>query len=372
MTCCQNGETSNRTRPLAAQHCPHDRAAPAVQRSAADDHGGDGIQFITQARVGRRGIQTRRHQQSGHPGQRTAEHIDHQLDAVHIQPAHPSHLHELVIRHAGRGSVTGDFRELGFHRRRAGVELVCCANDLGQIHRGDTDAMAFKDLLRVANRVERPRSRPNRAEADAAQSVHDAADGEELLQVALEAVGRRMRNVLAGERELDASLDEIVADGNLAAKRIAPARRHELVRIVGIALDEHGHIEPGELEGVSDAFLVTEVRQAHEHAVDFIRVFLEEFRALAGVIVRLDAAELGVLFLQLDGVDAELGEELCDIRPRLGDKCIGEKITVAVEDAKRGGLDKGRAHVSGNNTSSVTKMLPSLRADCSCILRFWA
>ena len=52
-----------------------------------------------------------------------------------------------------------------------------------------------------------------------------------------------MADMPGGERELDACLDQVVADGDLAAKCVAPARRAELLEIVRIGLDQDGHIQ---------------------------------------------------------------------------------------------------------------------------------
>jgi len=51
--------------------------------------------------------------------------------------------------------------------------------------------------------------------------------------------------------------------------------------------------------------------------------------------VRLNAAEFGILFAKLNGLDAELRKKFGDVRARFGDKMVGEKIAVAVNDAKR-------------------------------------
>ena len=119
-----------------------------------------------------------------------------------------------------------------------------------------------------------------------------------------------MRNVFAGQREFDAGLHEIVADGNFSAERIAPARGRKLLQIVRIALNQNRHVEPGQLQRVGHAFFVAEVRQADEHAVNFARVLAEQFGAFARVVVRLDAAELGIVLAELNGLDAELARRV--------------------------------------------------------------
>jgi hypothetical protein len=51
-----------------------------------------------------------------------------------------------------------------------------------------------------------------------------------------------------------------------------------------------------------------------------------------------DAAELGILLSELNGADAELCEQGCDISARLGDEVVGEKVAIAVDDAQDEGL----------------------------------
>lgn len=143
--------------------------------------------------------------------------------------------------------------------------------------------MAFENLLRVANGVERAGPGANCAEPRAAQAVDDAADAEEPVEVLSEALRSRQADVLACERELRASLHKVVADGDLAAERIAAARGRELVQIVWIALDEDGHVQTGHLERVRDALFVAEIREADEDAVDLVAMLLEEGGAFPGI-----------------------------------------------------------------------------------------
>ena len=94
--------------------------------------------------------------------------------------AHLGHLHELVVRHAGRGRVAGDLGELRFHGGGIGVELVGRADDFREINGRDADAVAFENLLGVTHRVECTGPRADCTKANAAQAVHDSADAEEL------------------------------------------------------------------------------------------------------------------------------------------------------------------------------------------------
>jgi hypothetical protein len=52
--------------------------------------------------------------------------------------------------------------------------------------------------------------------------------------------------------------------------------------------------------------------------------------------VGFHATKLGILFAELNRLDAELLENLRDIRSRFGDKLVGEKIAVAIDDGERG------------------------------------
>jgi hypothetical protein len=50
--------------------------------------------------------------------------------------------------------------------------------------------------------------------------------------------------------------------------------------------------------------------------------------------VRLQAAELGIAFTELDGPEALLGEDLGDIRPRFIDEVVREEVAIAIDDAQ--------------------------------------
>ena len=145
----------------------------------------------------------------------------------------------------------------------------------------------------------------------------------------------RMRHVLLGQRELDARLHQIVADRNLAAKRVAPPGDAQLVQVVRIGLNQHGHVEPGQFERVGHALFVAEIRQHDEHAVDFVAMPLEQLGALAGIGVRLDAAELRFVGGNHDRPHAARSQQLDDVLAGFGDELIGKEIAIADDDAKR-------------------------------------
>ena len=274
------------------------------------------------------------------------------VNGVGIHPvgeddAELGHLDEFGGRHARGGRVAGDFRQLGFHGGGLGIELVGLAEEFGEIDGGDADAVALEQFFRVTDSIKRAGTGTDGPQTHAAHAVDHPAHAEELRQISDETGGCRVRHVLAGEGELDAGLHQVVAHGNLAAIGIAPAGGGELGQIVGVALDEHRHIKLGQFERVGYALFVAEVRQADEDAVDFTGVPAEEFGAFAGVGMGLDAAELGVGFGELDGFDAEFGEEGGDVPARLGDELVGEKVAVAVDDAEHGRFAFDRVHVQG-------------------------
>src|SRR5262245_30775618 len=99
--------------------------------------------------------------------------------------------------------------------------------------------MAFQQLLAVPNCVECSGPRADGAKPNTANAIHDSANPKEGVQIALEAIGRGMANMLLGQGELDASLHEIVANGDLAAVSVASPRNIEPAQIIGIALNEN-------------------------------------------------------------------------------------------------------------------------------------
>ena len=146
-----------------------------------------------------------------------------------------------------------------------------------------------------------------------------------------------MNDMFGRERIRDTGLAEVVADGNLTTPRIAAADDVELVEVVGIALHQHGHIEAGKLEGVRHALFVAEIREDHEHAGNPVAVATKEIGTFPGVIVRLDAAELGLGRVEHDGLETQLIEKLGDVGAGLGHELVGKEVPVAKDDTKGGG-----------------------------------
>ena len=145
-----------------------------------------------------------------------------------------------------------------------------------------------------------------------------------------------MHDVFRRERVGDAGLAEIVADGNFAAEGVAATDDVEAIEVVGITLDEDWNVEAGEFQRVGHAFLVAEVRQAHEHTGDAVAVFPKEFGALARVAVRLDATEFGLGGIEHHGIDAEFGEQFDEVGAGFSDELVGKEIAVADNDTEDG------------------------------------
>jgi hypothetical protein len=140
--------------------------------------------------------------------------------------------------------------------------------------------------------------------------------------------------VLACEREFDSSLDQIITDGNFSAVGIATARGRKLFQIIGIALNQDGHVQIRHFQRVRDAFFIAEIRQANEDAVNLVGVEAEEFGAFASFGMCLNATEFRIGLVELDRFDAEFGEALLDIPAGFGDQLVGEKVAVAVDDTE--------------------------------------
>ena len=174
---------------------------------------------------------------------------------------------------------------------------------------------------------------PMRARRSAAD---DAADAQELQQLAPELVGGDVHGVRVRQAERDAVLAQVVADGDLAAERVAPPRHVQLIEIVRIRLHEHRHVEPGELEGVGHALLVAEVRQTDEHAFDAIAVPAEQIGARLGVLPGLDGAELRRLLVEQHAFDVERRAEREQVAASLADELVGKEVPIADDDCKRG------------------------------------
>ena len=97
--------------------------------------------------------------------------------------------------------------------------------------------------------------------------------------------------MLFGERERNAGLHQVVANRYFAAKRIAPPRNAELVQIVGIGLNQNGHVEACQFQCVGHSLFVAKIRQHHDDARNLVAMILEKFGAFSRVGMCFDAAE---------------------------------------------------------------------------------
>jgi hypothetical protein len=90
----------------------------------------------------------------------------------------------------------------------------------------------------------------------------------------------------------DPVLLEVIAHAHLAAEGITPVGDSHLSGGVRSRLDQDRHAQSGTLERLGDPALVAEIRQGDDDAVDLVAMPVEELRALARVLPRLDGAEL--------------------------------------------------------------------------------
>ena len=154
-----------------------------------------------------------------------------------------------------------------------------------------------------------------------------------------------MHDVARGQREGDAGLLEVVADGDLAAEGVAAAGDAEGVKVVGVGLNEDRDVQTGEFDRVGDAFFVAEVGEDDQNAVDLVAVAAKRSAHFAGIGVGFDAAELGLLRREHDGLDTCGLEEGKDVLACFADEDIREEIAVADDDAEGDGGVAG-GHVS--------------------------
>src|SRR6185369_5901871 len=108
-----------------------------------------------------------------------------------------------------------------------------------------------------------------------------------------------MHHVFARDGKLDSRLHEVVAYRNLPTVCITSACDIHLLQIVGIALNQNWNTKLREFKGVCDTFLISKIGQANEHTINLISMLTEQRGAFARIGMRLDAAELGILFAQL-------------------------------------------------------------------------
>ena len=139
--------------------------------------------------------------------------------------------------------------------------------------------------------------------------------------------------VQRGERVGDSVLLEVVADRHLAAEGVAAEGDAHLAGRVGRGLDEDGHAQVGEAEGVGEAALFAEVGQGDDDAVDLVGVLLEEGGALLGVFVGFDRAVGGDVRGEHDGLDAGGFERGDHFQAAAGGEVAGKESAIAYDDS---------------------------------------
>jgi hypothetical protein len=212
--------------------------------------------------------------------------------------------------------------------------LISSTEDLGQVHRRHADTVTLQDLLAVTDGVEGGWAGAHGTDAHPAQAAHDTAHGQEAREVGAERGVERLHHVLPRERERDPGLAQIVAEGDLAAERVAAPRRIQALEIVGVRLDQDRQIQSGQADGLADALLAAEVRQDDQQPQQALPVLAEERGAALGVGVRLDATHLGLLEAEHDGLDPHLLEQGRHVRTRLRHELVGEEVAVAEDNAQ--------------------------------------
>ena len=103
--------------------------------------------------------------------------------------------------------------------------------------------LRFEKFLAVAHGIERRRPRADRADAQTAQALHDAADGREPFQILAKFRGIGPLGVQRRQRVRNAVLRQVVAGRHLAAKAVAAVRDGHLRRRIRRGLHQHGHAQ---------------------------------------------------------------------------------------------------------------------------------
>ena len=93
------------------------------------------------------------------------------------------------------------------------------------------------------------------------QSIDNTAYSRELLQVLHKQVGVDAVSVLAGQREWNTILVEVVANRNLSAESITATVKIDLVVIVIACLNEYRNVQLSTCNGIDNTNLESEVRQ---------------------------------------------------------------------------------------------------------------
>jgi len=144
--------------------------------------------------------------------------------------------------------------------------------------------------------------------------------------------------------ELDPCLDEVVANRNFPTISISSARGTELLQVVRISLDEDRHVQTRQFQSVGYTFLVAEIGEDDEDAVDFIGVGFEQIGTLARIGMSFDPAKFALLVGQLDRSQASPLTKFGDIGARFCNELVREEVAVAINYGEARGFVLPRGH----------------------------
>jgi len=181
--------------------------------------------------------------------------------------------------------------------------------DVRLINGDDGDAGQLEQLLARPHGLEGGRARADGADASAPEALHHPAHTGKGIQVARKGRAPESAGVGGGVREGNPILMKIVADGDLAAKRITAMIHVDPVIVIVTGLHEYGHVEACQVEGINNAQLIAKVRQAHNDAIDAIALLLEQPGTALGIRQRLHSSSGGGRLRQ-DNVFVAQGFEL--------------------------------------------------------------
>src|SRR5205085_4292753 len=139
------------------------------------------------------------------------------------------------------------------------------------------------ELLAITSGVEGVRTRSYGTNANSAHAANNTADSEKLVEVSAELRRTDLHRVVPSKRELHSILAEVIADGNLAAVGISPARKPKLIEVIRTGLNEKRYVELRQADRIRNSLFITKVGQAYEDAFNFLAVGTKELSAFHSV-----------------------------------------------------------------------------------------
>ena len=140
--------------------------------------------------------------------------------------------------------------------------------------------------------------------------------------------------MLAGQGKRNAVLTQVIAERNFAAKAVAAGRQTHLIKVILFRLHQHRHIQPGQTQRFGNGLFVTKVRQQHHNAVNRFAMLTKQRSTGFGLLPRLDAAQIGLGFIQHDRINVHLFKQRNRLLARLAHQIAGKKSPVANNDAE--------------------------------------